>query len=501
MGVYQPNYAIARQYLTGVASDAWRPDSGVQVYADGPAPTDAAPGVLVAPLVGSINGEGVFSAASGQLRHDFGLVKDEAGQWRISHPPDGLLVSRYLFSISFIPANLHFLDNSGQVLVPDPRFFAAGDQAARAVVSAQLSGPSAWLTPVVAPAATAGIVIEAVTLDDDGLLRIGLGAGAEHLTADQQRALLAEFAFTMTSLADVTAVQVTSGGQVWQSEFGLIEVGPSSFAGLSPVNAAALRVLFAVQGEKLTRQRDAANWNDLETVDVALQKPERIAVRSDLGEVAAISGVGTKLETAPVGGGKPRQLRTGIGLLRPDYARNGELWSLAGSGLGTLRVYLDGVARKVDLRNLPKGGVVAAKLAPDGDRIAVVLNQNGLTEVGLAAIVRDRDAITLTGWRSVDVAMNTGAAGSALDVGWSSPTELAVLQTGSGGETSVIKVSQDGATATDIGPSNSASLGMLAVVPERRPVALGNGGGAYRFDGEFNWTLSIIDVQTLAYSG
>ena len=97
--------------------------------------------------------------------------------------------------------------------------------------------------------------------------------------------------------------------------------------------------------------------------------------------------------------------------------------------------------------------------------------------------------------------MNTGTAGSALDVGWYSPSELAVLQTGSGGETSVIKVSQDGATATDIGPSNSASLGQLAVVPERQPVALGNGGGAYRFDGEFNWALSIIGVDALVYSG
>ena len=65
MGVYQPNYAVARQYLTVPASNTWSPESGVQIYADGPAPSDAAPGVLVAPLVGSIDGTGVYSAASG----------------------------------------------------------------------------------------------------------------------------------------------------------------------------------------------------------------------------------------------------------------------------------------------------------------------------------------------------------------------------------------------------------------------------------------------------
>ncbi|MGV8909339.1 MAG: GerMN domain-containing protein [Propionicimonas sp.] len=500
MGVYQPNYAVARQYLTGPASSNWSPESGVQIYADGPAPSDAAPGVLVAPLVGSIDGTGVYSAASGQLRHDFGLVKDEAGQWRIAHPPNGLLVSRYLFSISFVSATLHFLDSAGQVLVPDPRFFPAGDQAPAAVVRAQLAGPSAWLAPVVAKVGTDDIPVEAVTLDDDGLADIRLGEGGP-VSAAQQKVLLAELAFTMTALSQVTAVQVTSGGQVWKSEFGLTEVGPQNFANLSPENSAALRVLFTVRDQKLARMRDPANWTDFVTVDAALDEPEQIAVRSDLAEVAATSAAGTRLDAAPIGPGKPRQLRVGVGLLRPDYARNGELWSFASSGVSSLRVYVGDAMRKVDLKGAPQGAVVAAKLAADGARIAVILRKGEQTAVGLAAVVRERDTIALTGWRTVDVTMNTGTAGSALDLGWYSQTELAVLQTGSGGETSIIKVSQDGATATDIGPSNSASLGQLAVVPQRQPVALGSGGGAYRFETEFNWTLSIIGVQALVYSG
>ena len=503
MGVYQPNYAIARQYLTETASGGWRPDSGVQIYADGPAPTDAAPSVLVAPLVGSIDDTGVFSPASGQrqLRHDFGLVQDAAGQWRISHPPDGLLVSRYLFSISFVSANLHFLDTSGQVLVPDPRFFPAGDQAPAAVVEAQLAGPSAWLAPVVQKVDTEGMRVEGVTLNNDGLMDIRLSEGSKRLTGVQQKELLAGLAFTMTGLSQVSAVQVTAGGQPWRTDFGLAQVGPNNFADLAPENSTAPRVLFVVREQKLSRMRDAANWTDFVEVSAALDNPEAIAVRSDLAEVAAVTGSGTTLETAAINSGKATQLRSGIGLLRPDYARNGELWSFDASGPGSLRVYVGDAMRKVDVTGLPKDPVVAVKLAPDGARLAVVLRRGDQTEVGLAAVVRTKDAIELTGWRTIDVTMNTGTAGSALDLGWYSPSELAVLQTGSGGETSVIKVSQDGATATDIGPSNSASLGQLAVVPERQPVALGNGGGAYRFDGEFNWALSIVGVDALAYSG
>ena len=40
MSVYQPDYAVARQYLTPSASAAWHPESGVQVYADGVPPAE-----------------------------------------------------------------------------------------------------------------------------------------------------------------------------------------------------------------------------------------------------------------------------------------------------------------------------------------------------------------------------------------------------------------------------------------------------------------------------
>ena len=65
----------------------------------------------------------------------------------------------------------------------------------------------------------------------------------------------------------------------------------------------------------------------------------------------------------------------------------------------------------------------------------------------------------------------------------------------------MIRVSQDGAAATDIGPSNSGSVEELAVIPGRTSLALDAGGGVYRFDGEFTWTLSLTIVEAMAYSG
>lgn len=503
MGVYQPNYQVARQYLTEPASESWHPESGAEVYMEKDQPIETEQGVALAAIrVGTLSADGVYVPDNTDKRYTFEMVKDQAGQWRISNPPPGLVVSRYLFSTNYTSLNLHFMETAGKFLVPDPRFFASGDQARAAVIRAQLDGPSSWLEPVVEKNVSQDIRVEGMTVDNDGLLTLTLDRAADRLSNAERQSLLAELAYTITTLPGIISIQVNSGGLPWTSGSGQVDVGPETFANLSPEQSSALRVLFAIRDHKVQRLRDPARWDDFVPVEADLNAPEQIAVNHDRTEVAAVSAGGTRLTTAPIGPGKARPLRSGLGLLRPDYARTGELWSFASSGITGLRIFRDGEPVKVDATALPAARLVAAKLSPDGSRIAIVLQQGARTDVGLAIVARNQDgSVTLSGWRDLNVALNTGRPGRALDLGWSSTTQLAVLQTASGGETSVIRISQDGATATDIGPNNSASLQQLAVVSTRPAVVLAFGGRAYRFDDEFNWTLSMAGVEALAYSG
>ena len=130
------------------------------------------------------------------------------------------------------------------------------------------------------------------------MVDVRLAAGAGALSLEQRRALLIELAYTMTGLSAVTAVQVSAGGLPWESDFGTSQVGPSTFTSLSPTNTSAPRVLFTVSDDKLKRLRDPSRWDDLVEVETSVDKPEQIAVRSDLGELAAITGAGTQLQTA-----------------------------------------------------------------------------------------------------------------------------------------------------------------------------------------------------------
>jgi len=505
MSVYQPDYAIARQYLTESASKNWHPESGVQIYADGFPPTDTGSNVVLSgvPVTGFVDATGSYRPVTGTTQtFNFNLIKDAGDQWRISSPPQGLLVSRYVFTTNFTAVNLYFTDPSGTSLVPDPRFFATGDQAMVAAVTQLLTGPSSWLAPAVRKLDTSGITIGGVVLDPAGLVDVALGGATDRLSADQRHTLLAELAYTMTDFDAVGSVRVTGAAQVWRDQVGQSVVRPESFAALSPEGAGS-RVLFLVHDHKLKRLRDATDWDNFLTVDAGITKPEQIAVNTDLSQVAAVTDGGTTLELGQTASGKAaRSIRTGAGLLRPAFARNGELWSPAPGGPGELQVFKGEQRLKVTVSGLPDARVRALALSADGTRVAFILRQGRTDVVGLARVERSDGAITVDGWRTVDLALNTSSSALFLDLGWLSPTELGVLVS-SNGDTSVVRASQDGATANDIGPSEASALEQLAVAPAAGSpaVALGSSGSVYRFDGDFNWNLAITSVDAVAYSG
>lgn len=507
MSTYQPNYSVARQYLTDAASRSWHPESGVQVYADGFPPTETETSVVLSVRVtGQVDAVGSYSAVGSDaplLRQDFDLQKNEQGQWRITKPPEGLLVSRYAFTTGFVGVSLYFVDPDGSVLVPDPRFFATGDQAPTTAVKALLAGPSDWLAPAVRKTVTSGVTVSGVTVDSSGTADVTLGGAAVRLNSDQRRTLLAELAYTLTGFSQVNAIRVTVGDDIWKDDSGQAIVRPDTFNQLSPIGSAAQSTLYVVKDRKLKRLSDPNAWADLADVEVGLSRPEQIAVNRAQDEVAATTAEGTRLVVSKIGSDKAATLRNGeSGLLRPDYARNGELWSPGASGPGALEVFKGGERLKLGPGTdpVPDVRVRALSVSPDGVRVAMIVSQGGLGVIGLARVERSDGQVTLGGWRVVDLQAITGNPGEAIDLGWASATELVVLQAGED-ETGVLRVSQDGAISTDIGPSEALELKDVAVAPQRVVVAMSPAGTVYRRDGEFNWNVAAAATQAVAYSG
>ena len=106
---FQPNYAVARQFLTTGAAEKWAPESGVSIYS-GSLQAAGTTVILDGRLVGSLGPDRTYTAQDKAWRVNFGMVK-ENGEWRISTPPPGLMVAEFAFSSFYQSYNLYFVGN------------------------------------------------------------------------------------------------------------------------------------------------------------------------------------------------------------------------------------------------------------------------------------------------------------------------------------------------------------------------------------------------------
>lgn len=105
------DYAVARQYLTAgaagvVASDhsPGRPDD-MTTDLDGTARLDGE-------LLGELDATGRLTSTYVPFTYDFGLIREQ-GEWRIGTPPEGLLLSRFIFERYYSRVPLYFMSRAG----------------------------------------------------------------------------------------------------------------------------------------------------------------------------------------------------------------------------------------------------------------------------------------------------------------------------------------------------------------------------------------------------
>lgn len=500
MATYQAGYSVARQFLTADASEQWQPESGVEIYAASSAPQVSDSGVvLTASLVGRLDAQGTFTpaAASTPYLHDFGLVRDNDNQWRISQPPRGLLISQSLFGSTWVRSDLCFWDVTGTVLVPDPRFVPKGTVGMQATVRDLLAGPSTLAAGALRAPLEQQLDVTSVTLSVNGVAEVDLAGPTDLLSAEAKRRLSAELVWSLTSLEGVTAVRVTGNGSVWNLTNSTGEMNTGDFDAAAPALPAQSDQAFLLSDGAIHR----AGWN----ADPAQSQPvgsltrvTAIAARADAQVVAAITDAGSRLRTVPVREGTSRVELAAQGMALVRWTRQGELLVALERSRGVrLRMVRDGRGVSVNADALPMGRIRSLAIAPDGVRVAMVVEEQGRWVLGVASMVRETNAVRFVGWRELSGATWAPPTHRPVDVGWSGPADLMVLLTVAT-VPQVVSVDSEGAVAADVGPIDSTASAQLAVGSDGRAVLRGSDGQTWRFVDDFVWEAWMSKVQQVS---
>lgn len=520
---YQPNYSVARQFLTPAAASTWRPEAGVTIYRGFPAARGPRVG-LTGTVRGTLGPDRTYTTRIGRLRVDFGLTR-EAGEWRISRPPAGLLVEEYAFSSYYQSYNLYFFGRSPRgpralpgyvpTLVPEPIYLPdVRSQAgvASVLTNALLSGPSAWLRPAVTTTFPPGTALSVDSVSVlDGVATIPLSDAVVPLNDQQRRQLATQVVYTLKQVAGVQGVAVTVNGQPLaipgaDPATGVLSVDVVARE-MDPIPAVAGDSLYVLRRGKVEVVSQAAGDPATAPVPgpVGDGRPEVSSLAASLSntDFALVTGGGRRVQIAPVAGGKATTVLTGVSrVLRPQFTRFGELWVLGRMG-GRQRLWVISGGRRVEVASPVLSQPISAfKVSPDGSRIALVRRAGPRSELGLARVIRAQ-GITLDGWLPLNLSRaEEPTLASVQDVSWSDATDLLVLGTESAAADPIpYRVSQDASTISVEGDSTGLKARTLTtLLGSQSAVVVGKDDQAWRNDGT-QWLPFLDQVSAATYPG
>lgn len=506
------DYAIARSYLSDAAREDWRPNQGVLVYDDSyPVTISEDKVVLDAPLEGELGPDGAFTPFDKNYRIDFGLVKDPKGQWRITNPPKGVLISQYLFDRFYTSYNLYFFDPGYRSLVPDPIFVERSAQPLTPLLAALLSGPSRWLRPAVVSALPLETAATPSTHVDDGIVDVAVQEPAAALDDVQRSRMAAQIVWTLRQVPEVAGVRFLLYGQRYevreQNAEGVIPV--DAYTGWDPVHRASQDLYVATKDGVSIVRADDAQTKTVPVPGSCAELPTPISSfalnPSPVRRLAAVSR-GQLVTCGLDSSGELTPMPSMAGdLLRPQYDRFGELWAMANlPNTNDLYKVSPAAAEAVDNVTIADSQVRAFRISPDGTRMAVIKKVNQNWQLGLVRIEGDRRT-TVSGWREVTLAaVGDQFPRAALDVGWADATTLMVLATEPGQSKAVpYVVNQDGTNLRQIGPGDWTPRA-LATFPQSagaKAVVVSTKGSMWRYQDDYRWPFLVDEVLAASYVG
>lgn len=513
------DYTVARAFLTKQAALDWQPGRQTLIYADEGIPKiDERSATLTTTLVGRLDDRGTYERLPAQpYSLDFELVQ-EGDEWRINHPPDGLLLGGYFFHNVFAPVTVYFWDPGFRSLVPDTFYVPRGKKTATLLVQALLAGPSVWLAPAVTSAIPPGTRLAAGTVDvnDAGDVVISLSREVGSLSGEGVSRLARQIAVTLMAndvtgprprrlsiLQESTPLDVPD-----RSSDGFVDI--SRYESDLPSGLQASTDLYAVSNGRIVRVADAKDKPRI------MPLPGRLSMHlAGLGALdvnAAATRVAYTVGDSALYEGDltspdvpPKLLLTGPRMRPPVYSRFDELWTVIGpvGHQEVKRLHAENI-ETIPAPALADIDISELVIGPDGVRVLVLGTRDGEPVVGLTLITRDQK-ITLQGWRELTFSDGSLGPETVVSVGWRDETSLVILGRPKQSKLVVPYVADATGVEVNAGIAPHDWTGVQVVTTpysdHAGAVVLGSDGRVWRREDDRRWTPYLTDITALAYPG
>lgn len=498
---FEDDHAVARLFLTSDAAKAWNPALGATIF-DGstasPKLNSPADVTFSAARIANLSQQGEYVSAGGAVTADFKLRKVD-GQWRITTPPPGLMLTPSDLARAYRLFDIYFPDPARTVLVPNQVLLPVGPGASTALVRALVAGPTPWLAPAVFTAIPTGtkLVVDSAPVVD-GVVQVDLTAPAATVTGREAQALSAQVVWTLRQLGGVTGVRITVDGTPLRGVAAVQDIAawPQwNPDGVLTSQSADLAALYSDKNRlfALVNGLPQSLLGQLGDGGFPLYQP---GVSFDGTQVGALDVTARSLYVARMGVNDkvPPAVVTGAThLTAPTWDRYDNLWTVDDRPSGPV-FWVDSLgpgaggtgAQRAASEDLPRGRVVAMRIARDGARVALVVNRpSGIgSDLYLGRVERGPGRLVVSGFRLVSTVLTDTS-----DVAWLSADRLVVLgRVTRGGVRQPLVIDLSGATAQSLGLIDSGSTdrpGLLSItaIPGRDILASADNGTLYRYTG------------------
>jgi hypothetical protein len=360
-------------------------------------------------------------------------MASEDGEWRIARAPDALIVPDSWFEQRFRQVSLYFFDPSARILVPEPVFVPRGEQLATALTSALLRGPGPALEGVSRSFIPDGLSFGlSVPVSEEGIADLTLRGYNGRLTPEASEQMLAQLAWTLRQEPTIQFLRVSVGGQQITLPGGetLFDVDEQG-ARFDPTVFGAGTLLYGLRDGRLVSGTPAS----LAPVDGPMGV-SRLGVRSAAVNIAAdrVTGVTTGGDGVLMTSVRNQSDRVesvvsdARGLLRPGWDFSDRAW-LVDNGPGGARVSYLSDDQPIGVRVPGVTGLRVSHflVSRDGSRLVAVVRRARGDQVMVSRVVHDAQGRVVRVEPANHIAWEGDNRLDVRDLGWSSPTSVAVL--------------------------------------------------------------------------